>query len=157
MQSRSWMAALALVAAMAGAHASRSLAGEPAPTKQKVVLSLKLDGLSSDGGEIEIKPGNPGCKFETIKFQTKGHPRTDSQGRINLDPIDVETMSADRNCSFSITLKEPGQPDKTVRRALRITPTLGGKTPAPQTLSCFITSNSLNPVASKPKDSTTKK
>jgi hypothetical protein len=157
MQSRSWMAALALATAMIGANAPRSIAGEPAPTKQKVQLTLKLDGLSSEGGEVEIKPGHAGCKFETIKFKTKGHPRTGMRGEIILDPIDVETMSADRNCSFSITLKEAGQPDKIVRRNLRLTPT-EDQPAKPQAMTCYISSNSLNPVASKPAgDAKTKK
>ena len=159
MQSWSWTAALTLGLALVGAHSPEAVADEPAPAKQKVALSLKFDGLSAQGGEIEIKPGNAGCKFETMKFQTKGHPRTDSSGRINLDPFEIETQSADRNCSFSITLKEPGQPDKTVRRTLRITPSPEGKSPVPQSLTCFISSNSLSPVVttSKPDDSKTKK
>jgi hypothetical protein len=159
MQSRSWMAALALAVAMVGANAPRSIAGGPAPIKQKVQLILRLDGLSSKGGEIEIKPGNAGCKFETIKFQTKNHPRTTSDGKIiKLDPFDIETMSADGNCSFSITLKEAGQPDKTVRRNLKITMTPAGETVKPQAMTCYISSNSLNPVASKPAgDSKSKK
>ena len=63
---------------------------------------------------------------------------------INLAPIEVETVSADRDCSFAITLKEPGQPDKTVRRNLRIVPAAEGRPAAPQALTCFISSNSLN-------------
>jgi hypothetical protein len=158
MQSRSWMAALALAIAIIGANAPRSIASGPAPIKQKVQLILRLDGLSSKGGEVEIKPGNAGCKFETIKFQTKNHPKTSSDGKIiKLDPIDVETLSADGNCSFSIILKEAGQPDKTVRRNLKITSTPAGETAKPQAMTCYISSNSLNPVASKPADGAKKK
>ena len=105
MQGRSWTAALTLGLAMAGAFAATTLADGPAATKRKVALTLKFDGLSPQGGEVEIKPGNAGCKFETIKFQTKGHPRATLDGRINLDPIEVETFTADRDCSFAITLK----------------------------------------------------
>jgi hypothetical protein len=157
MQGRSWMAALTLVASMSGALAPPIRASEPPPVKQKVNLSISVAGLSAKGGEIEIKPGNAGCRFETIKFQTKNHPRKTSDGWIILDPIDVETLSADRNCSFSITLKEDGQPDKNVRRILRITSAVDGKPIAPQSLTCFISSNSLAPVASKPDDSQRKK
>jgi hypothetical protein len=153
MQGRSWMAALTLVASMAGAFAPPIRAAEPPPVKQKVNLSINVAGLSAKGGEIEIKPGNAGCRFETIKFQTKNHPRKTSDGWIILDSIDVETLSADRNCSFSITLKEAGQPDKNVRRILRITSAVEGKPLAPQSLTCFISSNSLAPVvAAKPDE-----
>jgi hypothetical protein len=145
MQGRSWTAALTLALAMAGAFASTTFADEPTPSKRKVALTLKFDGLSPKGGEVEIKPGNAGCKFETIKFQTKGHPRATTDGRINLDPIEVETFTADHDCSFAITLKEPGLPDKTVRRILRIVPPTDSKPVAPQTLTCFISSTSLNP------------
>ena len=154
MQGWSRMAALTLVLAVAGAFASPSLAGGPPSIKRKVAMVLKFDGLSAEGGEVEIKPGNAGSRFETIRFQTKGHPRSTNDGRINLDPIDVETFSADRNCSFAITLKEPGLPDKTVRRILQITPTTDTKSTTPLVLNCFISSTSL---ASKPDDSTRKK
>jgi hypothetical protein len=157
MQGWSWMAALTLAASMSGALAPSTWAAEPPPVKQKVSLSLRLDGLSSEGGEIEIKPGHAGCKFETIKFQTKSHPRV-IDGKIFLDPIEVETVSADRECSFAIILREPGQPDKVVRRTLRLVPPPSGKTASAQTLTCYISSNSLNPpVATKPADEAKRK
>lgn len=155
MQSRSWMAAFALGTAMILGNAPKSFADEPAPTKQKVELILKFDGLNPEGGDVEIKPGNAGCKFETIKFKTKDHPRTMNDGKIKLDPIEVETQSADGNCSFSITLKEPGQPDKVVRRSVRVTTTNTGKATKPTAMTCYISSNSM--VASKPADETKKK
>jgi hypothetical protein len=157
MQGWSWKAALTLALAMTGAFASMSLAGDPIPTKRKVALTLKFDGLSPQGGEVEIKPGNAGCKFETIKFQTKGHPRGTSDGRINLDPIEVETLTADRDCSFAITLKEPGLPDKKVRRVLTIIPATEAKPATPQTMTCFISSTSLDPQVGKAGESKTKK
>jgi hypothetical protein len=146
MQGWSWMAALTLVALAAGPFAPTGQAGEPPPVKQKVSLSLRLDGLSAAGGEIEIKPAHAGCRFETIKFQTKGHPKL-IEGKIVLDPIEVESVSADRDCSFVITLKEPGQADKTVRRTLRLIPPVEGKPAKPQELICYISSNSLKPKA----------
>jgi hypothetical protein len=147
MQGWSWMAALTLVASLTGAVAPAARAAEPPAVKQKVSLSLRLDGLSAAGGEIEIKPGHAGCRFETIKFQTKSHPKM-LEGRIVLDPFEVETVTADRDCSFAITLKEPGQPDKTVKRTLRLAPPVEGKPVKPQELICYISSNSLKP---KPK------
>lgn len=144
MQGWSWMAALTLVASAAGTLAPTCRAGDPPAVKQKVSLSLRLDGLSSAGGEIEIKPGHAGCRFETMKFNTKGHPKM-VEGRIVLDPFEVETLSADRDCSFVITLKEAGQEDKTVRRTIRIVPPADGKPAKPQELICYISSNSLKP------------
>ena len=151
MQGWSWMAALTLVASVSGPFAPTAGAAEPPGVKQKVSLSLSLAGLSSAGGEIEIKPGHAGCKFDTIKFQTKSHPKM-IDGKIVLDPIEVETLSADRDCSFAITLKEPGQPDKTVKRTVRIVPPAEGKPAKPQELTCYISSNSLRPpsMAAKP-------
>jgi hypothetical protein len=154
------MAAFALAAAMIGVNTPRSVASEPAPIKQKVQLILRFDGLSSKGGEVEIRPGHAGCKFETIKFQTKGHPRMTVNGSmmtIMLDPMEVETMSADGNCSISIVLKETGQPDKTVRRTIRLTPAPQGKAAKPVTMTYYISSNSINPVASRPASDTKKK
>jgi hypothetical protein len=157
MQGWSWMAALTLAASLSGALAPSIRASEPPAVKQKVSLSLRLDGLPAEGGEIEIKPGHAGCKFETIKFQTKSHPKV-IDGKIFLDPIEVETISADRECSFAITLREPGQPDKVVRRTLRLVPTPPGKTATAQPLTCYISSNSLNsPVATKPADEAKRK
>ena len=144
MQGWSWMAALTLVASISGQLAPIARATEPPPIKQKVKLSLRLDGLAAAGGEIEIKPSHAGCKFETIKLDTKTHPKS-SDGKIDLDPIEVETVSANRDCSFTITLKEQGQADKVVRRTLRIVPVVQGKPAKPQELTCYISSNSLNP------------
>jgi hypothetical protein len=144
MQGWSWMAALTLVASLSGLIAPTARAAEPPAVKQKVSLSLRLDGLSAAGGEVEIKPGHAGCKFETIKFQTKGHPKM-IEGRIVLDPFEVETFSADRDCSFAITLKEAGQPDKTVRRTIRLVPPTDGKPAKTQDLIYYISSRSLEP------------
>jgi hypothetical protein len=163
------MAALTLVGMLVGAQAPAVVAAEPPTVKQKVILSLRLDGLSANGGDIEIKPGHAGCRFETIKFQTKTHPKS-FDGKIYLDPIEVESLGADRNCSFAITLKEAGQPDKTVHRTLRLVApaelkAADAKTAKPQELTCYLSSNSLNvpvvakenatpkaPVASRPAD-----
>jgi hypothetical protein len=159
MQGWSWMAALTLVASMAGALAPTSRAAEPPPVKQKVSLNLRLDGVSAAGGEVEIKPGHAGCRFDTLKIQTKTYPRKSSDGTLLLDPIEVETVSADRDCSFTITLKEPGQPDKIVRRTIRIVPPVEGKPAKPQEMTFYLSSNSLKPAVDKtaqPKQTATK-
>ena len=163
MQGWSWMAALTLAASSIGALAPTIRAAEPPPVKQKVSLSLRLDGLSAAGAEIEIKPGHAGCRFEAIKLQTKTHPKM-SEGKLVLDPFEVESVSADRDCSFVITLREPGQDDKTVRRTIRLTPAAEGKPAKPQDLICYISSNSLKAktkdakaVIAKPGDDTKRK
>ena len=126
MQGWSWMAALTLVAASAGALAPTDPAGQPTPIKQKVKLSSASTASRPDG-EIVIKPGHAGCRFETITFRTKTHRRRRRED--HLDPFEVETVSADRDCSFAITLQEPGQADKTVRRDLRIVAAADGGPP----------------------------
>jgi len=155
MRGRSWMAALALVAAVGvGVGPSASFAAGPAPIKQQVKLNIRLDGTSKDSGvEIVIKPGHPACRFKTIIYPVKG------DGLIqDIPPIDVETLSADRDCSFAIVLKEPGQPDKVFRRSLQINgPTQAGDG-KPQSLLCYLSSRTAsnktpmatNPVATKP-------
>ena len=59
MQGRSWMAALTLVAASAAAFGPSTLAGQPTPIKQTVKLSLRLDGIARDGGEVVDQAGPP--------------------------------------------------------------------------------------------------
>ncbi len=155
MQGRSWMAALTLVAAAAGALAPSTRAGDPTPIKQKVRLNLRLDGIVADKGiEVVIKPGHPGCRFKPITLPVKG------DGLIrDIPPFEVETFAADRDCSFAITLKEPGQPDKTVRRSLQLVAPVAGKADEPQALTCYVTSKSLStaPVVGKADESTRKK
>ena len=129
------MAALILVAASAGALApSSARAGDPAPLKQKVKLTLRLDGIVADKGvELVIKPGHPGCRFKPITRPIKG------DGTIaDIPPIEVESFSADHDCSFAITLKEPGQPEKTVRRNLQLV-----ASEEAQALTCYVSSKSL--------------
>ena len=149
MQGWSWMAALTLVAATVGATAPATHAADPTPIKQKVKLQLRLDGIvAKEGAEVTIKPGHPGCKFKAVTKTVKG------DCTVPLDVFDVETVTADRDCSFSITLKEPGQPDKTVRRSIQIEPNVEGKPAKSQTLSCFVTSKSLSTPVAEKSDST---
>lgn len=152
MQGRSWMAALTL-AATAATFGPAGLAGQPTPIKQTVKLSLRVDGIARDDGEVVIKPGHPGCRFKEFSFRINDHPR-DMYGMFNFAPIEVETISADRDCSFAITLKEPGKPDQTVRRNLRIIPNVEGRPAVPQPLRCYVSSNPQpNPVAGRADDS----
>ncbi len=128
MQGRSWMAALTLVAGLApastfgGAPAGSIISAEAGSTSNNeattstnvVKLKLRIAGLGSNGCQVEIKPGHPGCQFQPLTEQVK------SDGALDLDLKDVRTLNADRDCTFAITIKEPGQPVRTVRRGLRV-------------------------------------
>ena len=145
MQGRSWMAAwlLTTVATVGiSALAGTSWAAGPTAVKQKVQLNIRLDGVSAPSGvEILIKPGHPATRFKEVTYKVK------QDGDIGDIPVlDVETVSADRDCSFAITLKEPGQPDKVFRRSLRInppTPATAGKPEVAQSLKCFLSSRDV--------------
>jgi hypothetical protein len=136
MQGRSWMAALTLVAGTL-LIASLSARADDPPAPQKVTLDLAIDGLGAGGCDIEIKPGHVGCQFKT---DNPHHIGAGGKATIILDK--VRTTSADRDCVFAITIREPGQEPKTVHRGLRLSkPTPGRPTPA-QTLTCYLRSPS---------------
>lgn len=138
MQGRSWMAALILASASAGPIAS-AVAGGPPPVKQKVVLQIRLDGVTpSSGAQLVIKPGHRACKFAEVVYQYKGQERI-----TDIPPIDVESLSADRDCSFAITLKEPGQPDKSFRRSLQLAAPTDAAAGKPQVFQCFLSSHAV--------------
>jgi hypothetical protein len=152
MQRRSWMAALTL-AAMAGALTGPSIGAEgPTPIKQKVAINLRLSGLRYPG-EVAVKPGGPGCRFKPFTQAIKNNNLTP------LDPFEVEVFSADRDFSVVITLREPGQPDKTIRRIFRVDAPSAGQ-PAVKPFECLLTANSLSQpatVAEKPAGETSTK
>lgn len=139
MQRRSWMAALTL-ATLAGAFTGPSTgAEEPTSVKQTVAMKLYLSGLKYPG-EIVIKPGSPGSRFKPFTQAIKNNDRTD------IKPFEVEVFSADRDCAFLITLKEPGQPDKTFRRHVRIVPPGAAKSSG-QEFVCSLSASSFGQAA----------
>ena len=156
MHGRSWMAAWVLAAASIGVAgwAAPSLAGPPAPVKQQIKLNVHIAGTTPDSGvELVIKPGHPACKFKPITYKVRHDALIE-----DIPPIEVETPGANRDCSFAIVLKEPGQPDKLIRRTVQVDQAAeaAGK---PQVLKCFISSNAVTskvagpaatPVAAKP-------
>jgi hypothetical protein len=78
---------------------------------------------------VEVRPGHPGCEFSPVKAHV------DASGRAAVSLDDVRSLSADRDCTFAITIREPGQPQRTVRRGMR----LAGRAPAdPQHLTCYL-------------------
>ena len=140
MRSRSWMAAWACIASMTGAEAPARAADTP--VVNRVNLQLQITGLRDDGCTIEIKPGHPACQFDkVIKRISPG------QGgeTLTLEPIslDAKSSGADRDCSFAITIKEPGQPPKTFRRGVRLSTRSAGE-PAPvQNLKVYLNAPSV--------------
>ena len=156
MQGRSWMAAssisasLILILGLAGHSVpvqaqtqaedpkprakAESKSVEPATTAPTYVveLDLKIAGLGRKGCDVEIKPGNNGCKFKPVT------QHIDADGKATIKFKDIETQSADRDCTFAITVHEPGQAEKTVKRGLRL------KSPGNpgQSLNCFLSSPS---------------
>ena len=141
LQFRSWMAALVLVAGTTGSLVVEVQAQSPAPsrspeTKAKpprnqetakpadespecpdchsVKLNLRVAGLGRAGCEVDVKPGNRSCRFRPQTVHVG------SDGAAVLLFRDVELRGADRNCTFSITLRETGQDSRTVYRGLRI-------------------------------------
>jgi hypothetical protein len=154
MSGRSWMAALTLAAGMLSLAAARAddtpappsgreaaptaTSREPAPTStqaagSKVLLELAIAGLSSRGCDVDVKPAHAACVFTPI---TK---HVGSTGKITIEVKNIRTESADRDCSFAITIREPGQAPRTTYRGLRLNPP--GSTP-PQSLSCYLSSPS---------------
>jgi hypothetical protein len=156
MRARSWMAALALIAgtSIAVGHAMPALSPtddqvkdqppaavettrpEPAPDPtppdsiiQAVRLNLEIAGLSREGCDVEVKPGNASCKFRVVPLTKdratpgKGQQapqHVSSEGHAFLELRDVELRGADRTCTVAITVRESGQEPKTVYRGFRI-------------------------------------
>jgi hypothetical protein len=141
MQGRSWMAALTLAAGLSpvAAHAddtphAAEAIGATTASPNLVKLKLRIAGLGTGGCEVEIKPGHPGCKFQPLTQRVK------SDGALDVDLKDVRTLNADRDCTFAITIREPGQPVRTVRRGLRVSSQ--SEKGQLSTLTCYLSSPS---------------
>jgi hypothetical protein len=156
------MAALVLTIASAlglGLSPSRAADDDPPAevpvVENKVKLDLRISGLGAEGGTIEIKPGHKGCKFKPVVLtlaRPKGvDPDAPLQPRDGIVVL-ASTISADRDCSFAITIKEPGQKPKTYRRGLRLDPAEAGKPLPEQTLKVYLSTPSIaSRVDSPPK------
>lgn len=143
MPSRSWMAAWALAATLANvAHAGQDDAVEPT-AENKVNLVLQISGLGPDGGKIEVRPGHKGCQFEPIvRTIEKGKLPPDSVIKFDLS-VRARSTTADRDCSFAITVKEPDRPSKTYHRGLRLAQSEAGKPVPEKVLKCYLSSPSI--------------
>jgi hypothetical protein len=102
-----------------------------------VTLDLRIAGLGPKGCEVEIAPGSPDCQFRSRTFHYTQH---DALG-LPVSFTDVRTISADRYCMFAITIREPGQPVKTISRGLRLVAPSQSQGNA-QLLNCFLSSPS---------------
>lgn len=115
----------------------------PAPVKNTIQLQLQITGLASGGCVLKVAPGHASCRFKTYEARVEGNGGRD--GMIRLAPIklDVESSAADRDCSFAITITEPGQPARTYHRGLRLeSQTSTAKVPT-QRVNLYLTSPSL--------------
>lgn len=139
MPSRSRTAALALILGWAAGAAASD---EPAVTNT-VRLQLKITGLPAGGCLLKIAPAHPGCEFPVIERKIAARPG--SGGMAVMEPIVVKATStgADRDCSFAITLQEPGQPPQTFRRGVRLVPPEPGKAAPVKDLRVYLSAPSL--------------
>ncbi len=133
MRNRSRMAAGSFVACVLAFAALSARAADNVPP-QVVKLDLHIAGLGPDGCDIEIKPAYAGSRFTPVRE----HVRSDGNKLIKLE--DVHTQSADRECAFAITIREPGQAARTIKRGVRLVTPKNSTGPA--TLACFINSPS---------------
>jgi hypothetical protein len=119
----------------------------PPAGSQTVKLELRIAGLGKDGCDVEIKPSHAGCIFGTVK------KHVDSRGWLDLKLDDVRSRNADRDCSFAITIHEPGQGQRTTHRGLQLK--VPGTVTA-QTMTVYLSSPSKIARASQP-DAATKR
>lgn len=143
MPSRSWMAVLALAAfGLAAVPTGHAPAADAPPVVNTVNLELRIAGLGQGGCEIEIKPANAGCKFEPIRRKVE-RGVVGGISKLPTIPIVAESLCADRDCAFAITIKEPDQAPRTFPRHLRLqVPTAEKPTPV-QPWTCYLTTPSL--------------
>jgi hypothetical protein len=179
MRARSWMAALALIAGTSIAvgrampassqaedngqgqskqPATRSQSTETRPAEKPIkaiVLNLEIAGLSREGCDVEVAPGNASCRFQVINMTRSagklvrakdGAQHVSSVGHAVLELQNVELRGADRTCTVAITVRESGQAPKTVYRGFRLSPRTEAGLPAPvsqvPTFTCYLSSPS---------------
>lgn len=106
------------------------------PNGRKIELKLVIAGLSAEGCEVEVKPGNPTVEF---KPQTL---RVPSNGHATVTLKDVELRGADRHCTFAVVVREKDHPPKTIYRGFRLPAesTVGRSTTT--SFACFLSSAS---------------
>lgn len=151
MPSRSRVAVPGLLAAVGCLAGSAGADDQPAEVANRVQLQLRITGLTKPGTTIKIAPAHPGCQFKPV---VRTLPNVASGGMVMLKPpIDVVVTStgADRDCSFAITLQEPGRPPQTFRRGLRLKAAEAGEPMPVQSLPVYLSAPSLAAGAEKGK------
>jgi hypothetical protein len=132
------MAALALwigTAALAPAD-------EPA-VANTVRLQLKITGLPASGCLLKVAPAHPGCQFPAIERKITAVPGSGGMVSLPALVIPATTTSADRDCTFAITIQEPGRPPRTFRRGVRLAPAEPGKPTPVKDLRVYLSAPSL--------------
>jgi hypothetical protein len=119
-------------------------AAKKAPT-YTVLLNVGVRGVSRKGCDIEIKPANSSCQFKPLTYHVASSEPT------WIEVKGIETQSADRDCTFAITVHEPGYGERTFRRGLRLKKTGDAR----QALDCFVSSPSK--LAQVERDQSTKR
>lgn len=158
MSSRSWTAVLAVAVGLSGgwpvglsgARAGSEIEDDAPVTRSTVSLQLQITGLAAGESVIEIKPGHPACSFPTVTRTVRSGV---DGGMLRLEPIVVEALSqgADRDCSFAITIREPGQKPQTFRRGIRLSTSEDGSIARPQTLKLYLSAPSVAARESTPR------
>jgi hypothetical protein len=119
-----------------------------------------ISGLSREGCEVEVKPGNASCKFRALNEEeswledvysedldgAEGREHVASDGRARMELRDIELRGADRTCTVAITVQEPRQAPKTVYRGFRLSPRVERSRPsgsvAVPVFTCYLSSSS---------------
>jgi hypothetical protein len=104
----------------------------PAPDLPLIQLNLAIEGLGTEGCDVEVRPANPSCKFRP---SPKKHVASDGHATVELR--DVELRGADKTCSMAITVREPGREPQTIYRGFRAASAKAGSVPS---FTCFISS-----------------
>ncbi len=137
-----WRGSALAVALVAGIGAIASAAEDE--VANNVTLELKIAGLGPKGCEVEIKAGHPGCSFDGMprRFSVKGGASDAVQKTAPIKLV-ARSTSADRDCMFAITIKEPGKAPRTVRRGLSLEPAKAGEPMPSRHLTCYLSTPSL--------------
>jgi hypothetical protein len=128
----------------------RTQTASPPPAASRipaVQLDLVIAGLSHQGCDVEVKPGNPSCKFRALNERgAEGPQHVSSDGRAKLQLRDVELRGADRTCTVAITVRETGHATKTIYRGFRLAPKSASVKPvtsaAIPVVTCYLSSPS---------------
>ena len=113
------------------------------PVVNTVRLEIQIAGLGAEGAKISVKPAHPGCRF---KAEERKIPKGAGADIVKVPPFSVaaSTTSADRDCSFEITITEPGHEPRKFRRGLRLNPPADGEITAPvRTLKCYLATTAV--------------